>query len=94
MSSTNIYHDQFYTFSQGKAWAFSIGVIQNGEGSGWVYSTNNEQLAFTPWASGQPSGDGSCVAVNILGSESKVGKWNDLKCTVPNFFVCESQKVA
>jgi len=51
----------------------------------------DDQLGFSMWSAGEPSGDGHCVEANF-GTPGE-GRWNDVPCDDRNesrYFICET----
>ena len=79
---------------------YFIGLKKNSESEGWRWISDNSKVAsiegkgIFPWATGEPSGDGSCA--NMYNFEGNIGKFSDVHCTRPyqgRGHICESSAV-
>ena len=73
--------DYVSTFFGSNMW---IGATKSGNDV-WTTSNGND-LVWTNWAKGQPSGDGRCAKLD------EEFKWNDVSCSARRPFLCEQSK--
>lgn len=65
----------------GKTW---IGASKLNSSEDWIWAATSRKFnGYTNWNVGEPSGDGNCAQINIL------GKWNDVDCSKTLMYVCD-----
>ncbi|VEN53506.1 unnamed protein product [Callosobruchus maculatus] len=61
-------------------------------GNTWIWDSTGYPARYTNWGPGQPSKKGrkkTCIEA-VLNITAETLKWNNMDCSVANYFICES----
>ncbi|KAL1377443.1 hypothetical protein pipiens_016259 [Culex pipiens pipiens] len=76
-----------------EGYRFWIGASSLPDGENFVWQSTGSRLSFTKWNLREPNNAGGveqCVEIIYCPTCPRIWDWNDMKCSLKAYFVCET----